>query len=612
MKSRFFMLMLLIATAFSGMLPAQNAREKQDPNDIREEQQYRLAQRYQRNSQFDYVIQILKPLLQKRPEDVRYYAALLDAYLKLKQFDNAFNLVDAQVARFPENPRYIVDAGDVRYKSGDQAGARKIWSDLLKKESNDISVYTLLANAYIDNRLYDDTVTLYRDAIKKFPDKSFLVRSLADFHRQRLEFRNSLDMYLQYIELEPQNFQSAARAVLSFELENAQIDTLSDIFEQKIRRSKEPQVQLLAAKFFQKHKRYDQALSILESLETDQSSGRYLEEFARTARSDSSYALALRAYQRIIERFPKSNLALTAYLGAAQCNLLLAHENSDQKYARQTIDMIKQVQQKYPDNANLGSLALLEGDVYRDFFFDLDRAIDIYNDVAKHYANHRRVSDEAQFKSGESYMMRGDLDRAEAELDQVGEGAMAGRALLLKARIAMYRNDFDTANELIGQVLGKAGIEGEETNDALALQTLLVNQSMAPDALKFYVAANWLLFQQKKSEAITQLQKALDTNPPAHFRVKILLEAARLAESVGKFPDALEYCNRVVQDAELNLYADEALFIMAAITDKRLNDVPQAFRLYDQILADFPNSQFAIPARDRLRKMRVQYPELVP
>ncbi|MCB0300641.1 MAG: hypothetical protein KDE52_11335, partial [Calditrichaeota bacterium] len=179
MKSRIFMLMLLIATAFSGMLPAQNAREKQDPNDIREEQQYRLAQRYQRNSQFDYVIQILKPLLQKRPGDVRYYAALLDAYLKLKQFDNAFNLVDAQVSRYPENPRYIVDAGDVRYKSGDQAGARKIWSDLLKKESNDISVYTLLANAYIENRLYDETVVLYRDAIKKFPDKSFLVRSLA-------------------------------------------------------------------------------------------------------------------------------------------------------------------------------------------------------------------------------------------------------------------------------------------------------------------------------------------------------------------------------------------------------------------------------------------------
>ena len=90
--------------------------------------------------------------------------------------------------------------------------------------------------------------------------------------------------------------------------------------------------------------------------------------------------------------------------------------------------------------------------------------------------------------------------------------------------------------------------------------------------------------------------------------MKILLEAARLAESVGKFPDALEYCNRVVQDAELNLYADEALFIMATITDKRLNDVPRRSGYATRFWRISRTASLRFRPRRPAGKMQVQYP----
>ncbi len=605
-KSVMILLLLLGSSSF-----AQSNPQLINPNDIAEQQRLQLAQRYRQSNQYQYVVQIVEPMYQQRPGDARFYQLLLDAYLKLQQYEKAEQLVRRQLSIYPDNPSYKIDEGNVLFRAGKEAEAEAIWEQVLQSSKKSMPIYSDLINTYISNRLYAKAEKLYVRAIKEFPQNSFFLRSLADFYRQQFRFVKALNTYLDYVEKAPQNYEHVARTILSMELESNQLDSLDAVFKKRLSQSKLPQIHLVAAQFYQKHKQYDRAFDILNQLESGDSQGRYLEEFARTAQSDSAFTLALNAYQKIIEQFPDSPHALNAYLGAAKCNLALAEQTNDQQYARRAIEMIRHVQDKYAGNINLARMAMLEGDIYRDYFFDLDKAIEVYRSVGNVYAKNRRIWEEAQINIAKCYLMKGNLPKAASAVETIAGGALWGEVLLLRARVAMYEGDYEKAGELLSQLIQVEGVNGEHTNDALAMQTLLVNQTMAPEALQHYLRADWLKLQNKRNEAISELQKALEINPPAHFRVVVLLEAARLHRSLGNFPDALEMCNAIISDAQLKLYADEALYLMATILDKDLNDIAQAARLYDRLLVDFPESGYVSAARERLRFLRQKYPDLV-
>ena len=401
--------------------------------------------------------------------------------------------------------------------------------------------------------------------------------------------------------------------MLSFKVEGLQIDSLVYLLSYESQRQPAMQeIKILTAKFFQKYQRFNEALQIYQELENEKSKGRYLVEFGQSVQSDSLYDLALEAYMMVISRFSGSNQVLPAYLGAARCNLEIARRENDQTNAREAVDMINQVRQRYPTHSQVAELSLLEGDIYRQFFFDIDRAIRIYLSVAQRYQKNDNIRDKANLSAGESYIIQGDLANAATTLERISSPTYKAEALFYLAKIAFYQGNFGGTRSYLDKIIQAQGLSGRIANDALDLQTVLINEETAPEALKFYAEADWQLFQQKKSEAIGKLQNAIDKVPPPHFRMRIIFEAARLSSELGKYSEALEYCNQVIQDKELQLYADEALYIMASIVDHRLVDLPQAFKLYDQLLADFPESQFAIPARERLKEIRRENPDLIP
>ncbi len=582
-----------------------------NPNDIAEQQRLQLAQRYRQSNQYQYVVQIVEPMYQQKPGDVRFYQLLLDAYLKLQQYDKAEQLVRRQLEIYPDNPAYKIDEGNVLFRAGKEAEAEAIWEQVFQSSKNALPIYSDLINTYVSNRLYAKAEKLYLRAIKEFPQNSFFLRSLADFYRQQFRFVKALNTYLDYVEKAPQNYEHVARTILSLDLESNQLDSLDFVFKERLSQSKLPQIHLVAAQFYQKNRFYDKAYQILNKLESTDSQGRYLEEFARTAQSDSAFTLALSAYQQIIEQYPNSPHALNAYLGAAKCNLALAEQTNDQQYARRAIELINNVQKKFPGNVNLVRLAMLKGDIYRDYFFDLDKAITVYRAVGNVYAKNRKIWEEAQVNIGKCYLMQGNLPKAAAAVERITGGALWGEVVLLRAQIALFEGEYEKASELLSQIIQIEGVSGPHTNDALALQSLLIYQPNASEALHHYLQAEWLQLQKKQNESIAELQKALLTNPPPPFRVVILLKTARLYQQLGKFPEALDMCNAVVSDPQLKLYADEALFLMATILDKNLKDIARAAQLYDQLLVDFPESGYVAPARERLRFLRQKYPDLV-
>ncbi|RMG31460.1 MAG: hypothetical protein D6732_14810, partial [Methanobacteriota archaeon] len=165
-----------------------NAQNQKHPQlqKRRENQQFRLAESYQRRNQHAKAVRILERLYNANPGNPQYYESLLDSYLQLTMLDKAQQLINIQRQHDPDNPRYDIDYGHVLLKKGEQDQALKIWRTSLDKHSKEVGLYTLVAAIMRKNRLYQEAIEVYNEAMRKHPDKPFLLRELADFYRSRL------------------------------------------------------------------------------------------------------------------------------------------------------------------------------------------------------------------------------------------------------------------------------------------------------------------------------------------------------------------------------------------------------------------------------------------
>ncbi|RMF58515.1 MAG: hypothetical protein D6748_08455 [Calditrichaeota bacterium] len=450
--------------------------------------------------------------------------------------------------------------------------------------------------------------------MRKHPDKPFLLRELADFYRSRLQYEDALKYYLKYLKKEPENYQLVVRLVLTFQLDDETlVNHLAEIIQGEVKKSpKNLPLKVLAAKFYQKYQFYPEALKIYEEIENEKTRGRHLIDFARAVYADSVYSIALKAYETLIQKFPQSPYIWQAYKGAALSNLQLAKQTNQQSFAQEALRFLDEVKKRFPGRSELAGLMMVEGDIYRNFFFDLDKAISTYKEVANRARPQSNIHERALLAIGESFLMRGDLSEASRVLMEVKTRNYIPRALYWLAKVQFYEGNYDSALVISGRILELEGLSGEVVNDIIELQGVMQYRETDAEALGLFAEADWLILQQKKSQAISKLKKALEEVVSVPFRIQLLFQVARLSIEIGNPEEALAFCNQVLTDPNLNLWADEALYMMANIMETQINNYQQAYQLYDRLLIEFPNSQFASSARKRLQKLRKENPDIVP
>ncbi len=608
---------MMFVLMIAGQLAAQSSNNADDRQRqlerLRSQRQYQTVQTLLQMGRFQTAISLLKQLRAKDPTNVMYYQSLLEAYLATNQLDNALALIEEQRRLSPQNPRYDIDYGTILYKSGEQEKALALWQEILQKRGNDPYIYTLVANAMWENRRFDEAIEVYKQAYQRFPERTYLLQNIANLYRLRMEYFKALEYYLKFIQKEPDRYKGVARQILSFQLEEEQVGQLVDVLEKAARQYKHlPQIRLLIAQMYQKYGQYARAYAIYKELAKSKNGERYLLDFADAARADSVYALALEAYEQVIRNYPKSPRLIWAYRGAAEALYQMAVKENNDEAARRALALIDEAHQRFKNRVDMGDLLLFKAQVYRDFYFDLDKAIETARYITANIRGNNLTTQRAWLLMAESYLMKGDTQNATRMLQQITSGDLHGQALLLQARIRFWQHDWEGTRKKINEIIRTAGVQGNITNDALSLLTLLNYRNSAPDALAQYADADFLEYQKKYSRALKKLEGLLVPQTPPDFRAQIALHAAQLAIRLGEPEQALQDYNAILKDEELRLYADEAMYRMARLLAFTLNKPQDAFQLLDKLLAEFPHSAFQDEARDLMQQLRTQNPDLMP
>jgi tetratricopeptide (TPR) repeat protein len=182
---------------------------------------------------------------------------------------------------------------------------------------------------------------------------------------------------------------------------------------------------------------------------------------------------------------------------------------------------------------------------------------------------------------------------------------MAHEASLKSAKTSYFKTDFAWALKQFKEL--KSATTQLIANDALEY-FLLINDNTAADstqtALKQFAKGDYLLYQNRNQEAITQFQGILKTHKGQEIEAVTLLRLGQIYEKMGDFTLALSQYKEIIDHHSDGIYIDEALFFSAEVYSKPLQQPEKAKPLLEKIIFNHQDSIYFVDARKKFRELR--------
>ena len=193
---------------------------------------------------------------------------------------------------------------------------------------------------------------------------------------------------------------------------------------------------------------------------------------------------------------------------------------------------------------------------------------------------------------------------SQIELDLKND-VMAHEATLKAAKTSYFKADFAWALKQFKEL--KSANTQLIANDALEY-FLLINDNTVADstqtALKQFAKGDYLLYQNRNQEAVTQFQSILKSFKGDEIEAVTLLRLGEIYEKLGDYNLALSQYQMIIDTHSDGIYSDEALFFSAEIYNKQLQQPEKAKPLYEKIIFNHQDSIHFVEARKKFRQLR--------
>jgi tetratricopeptide (TPR) repeat protein len=193
---------------------------------------------------------------------------------------------------------------------------------------------------------------------------------------------------------------------------------------------------------------------------------------------------------------------------------------------------------------------------------------------------------------------------SQIELDLKND-IVAHEASLKAAKTSYFKTDFIWALKQFKEL--KSANTQLIANDALEY-FLLINDNTVADstqtALKQFAKGDYLLYQNRNQEAVTQFQTILKNYKGQEIEAVTLLRLGKIYEKLGDFTLALSQYQTIIDKHSDGIYIDEALYFSAEIYNKKVQQPEKAKPLYEKIIFSHEDSIYFVEARKKYRQLR--------
>ena len=123
-------------------------------------------------------------------------------------------------------------------------------------------------------------------------------------------------------------------------------------------------------------------------------------------------------------------------------------------------------------------------------------------------------------------------------------------------------------------------------------------------AMYQFAQADLLLEQHQFQQAFQKYDSITATFPAHGLADEILFRKAQAMKMQGKWNEALDYLQKIETFHKYDILADDAIFEIAEIYEKHLQDKEKASEYYKKILFECKGSLLTVEARKRYRALR--------
>lgn len=566
-----------------------------------------LAAQYDQVGDFDKALMLYRKLFNKS-RDISFYQPFFSCLLRAKKYDEAEQLVKKQIKDYPGENGYAIDLAKIYQQRGDQAKLSE-WFNRLSKQTpkTELAVKNLAYGLY-KGGFYEYAIKTYVSGRDVLGNRDLFSAELINLYRLRKDKAMLRQEYLNALSHNPAIQIQTQDALASMFDKAEDYDALKTELIKRLQKDPQnvPLSELLIWAFIQQRE-FIQALR--QTLTLD----KQLKEEGNRVYNLSKILVSNRAYDQAIDAL----------------NDLTSRGTNNAFYSQARVDLLDIKMRRITEQSyTTADLLALEKD-YQRLLTELGKRSETafaIRQLAYLQAYYLHKPNEAKLGLEELLaiprltismigQLKLELGDIQVVADQLWDAALtygqvekqfagdplAQEAKIRNARLAYYQGNFAWAKLQLDVLKGATSqlIANDALNLSLLLSDNLQNEADTA-AMRKYAQADLFIFKNMPDQALL----VLDSIKSSDLTDDILMAKAKIYISKINYTEALAQLKKISSDYATELWADDAIFMMADIMQMKLKQPDQAKDLYQKIIVDFPGSMYIVEARKRFRELR--------
>ena len=564
-----------------------------------------LAQNYFDRGEFEKALISYEDLLKNNPSNFIYFQKTVECYQQLEQFEKSDKAIQDRYNKYKQ-ASLLVELGFNYQLQKDQSKAAKYYNealDKIKKNPND--VYGI-ANIFEKHSLIDYALQAYETALAIEPKFNFNFQ-MALLYGQKGDTDQMIEKFLIESYNNPQNLVAIQNQLSRFMIEDNEAtfnEALKKALLIRIQKNQDIFWNQYLSWYYVQLKEYGKAFVQEKAIyKRNPESFSNIINLGQLAIADQDQEDAKDILGFVIENTKDLDLQIKSHSYLMEMKIKVA-QDKDYPIINQELDNLLKQFGLSPYSLSLIKLKAHfvafnmknpeEGKVILKKALEMPlnrfQAADIKMELADILVFEEKFNQALIYYSQIQEDMSNDVIGQEANFKI--------------AKTSYFKNDFKWANHQL-EVLKSASSQ-LIANDALDL-FLLISDNTVDDstqtALKKFAHADFLLFQDKKLDALEAFKAILKENKGDAIEPITLLRIGKLYEKQGDFMAALENYKMIMDQFKDCIYIDEALFYAAEIY-VQLKDFDKAKPLYEEIITKHEDSIYYVSAQKKYRQLR--------
>lgn len=569
----------------------------------------RLASALERSGRHAEAYQLYRQMFDSEMHTVQVIGGIKNTLTALGRYEELVDFYESLLMRYPGQLNYHIDLGRAYYLSRNEAKAFETWKTVYELDSQNATAYRLLAMTLIELRLIDAAVEVYQKAIRNAPRQESLYRDIASLYKAQLNYELAVENLLYFYQFHRNQIGYVRSQLVSMARDEETVAKIITALKTYLKDhpAEDELVELLATMYI-KGKNFEEAFRIYENLQNKNKERNYLSRFAAEAENNGAYRFAIRAYQILLDdqknesaRIPLQYSMARSYYSMGRLNFSNGNTAIAEQNVREALRMLDELIQKHTRSSIIIGSIELKGDIYSDYYNDLDQAIANFQEILRLKPN-QDISDRMRLKLGDLFLMKNNLIEAQKYYSQVNSQRHRQQGAFRLAELIYYQARFNDASERFTQLLEETDSKNPLTNDIL--ERILLIERFSSDSLSLakYSRAELLLRQNKQSQAAKQFMELYQKPNPLRFQAG--LQAAQLYYKLEQFDQSELILLDLINDESDHKNLDAVYYLLAEVYSAQ-HKYQLGLNNYRVILLNYPGSFYVDEARDKARQISV-------